>query len=32
MSDALWQRQLTQGLADLNLELDSASQQVEPGL
>ena len=27
MSDALWQRQLTQGLADLNLELDSASQQ-----
>ncbi|MEP6416520.1 MAG: 16S rRNA (guanine(527)-N(7))-methyltransferase RsmG, partial [Marinobacter sp.] len=27
MSDALWQRQLTQGLGDLNLELDSASQQ-----
>ena len=27
MSDALWQRQLAQGLVDLNLELDSASQQ-----
>ncbi|KPP96740.1 16S rRNA (guanine(527)-N(7))-methyltransferase RsmG [Marinobacter sp. HL-58] len=27
MSDALWQRQLTQGLAELNLELDNASQQ-----
>ncbi|MDL0432920.1 16S rRNA (guanine(527)-N(7))-methyltransferase RsmG [Marinobacter sp. TBZ242] len=27
MSDALWQRQLAQGLADLNLELDQASQQ-----
>ena len=26
MSDALWQRQLAQGLADLNLELDDASQ------
>lgn len=27
MNDALWQRQLTRGLADLNLELDSNSQQ-----
>ncbi len=27
MNDALWQRQLSQGLADLNLELDNASQQ-----
>ncbi|MEP1217512.1 MAG: 16S rRNA (guanine(527)-N(7))-methyltransferase RsmG [Marinobacter sp.] len=26
MSDALWQRQLSQGLADLNLELNDASQ------
>lgn len=27
MSDELWQRQLTQGLADLGLELDAARQQ-----
>ena len=27
MSDELWQRQLTQGLADLGLELDDARQQ-----
>lgn len=27
MNDALWQRQLAQGLADLELELDDASQQ-----
>ncbi|MGM0772524.1 MAG: 16S rRNA (guanine(527)-N(7))-methyltransferase RsmG [Pseudomonadota bacterium] len=26
MNDALWQRQLAEGLADLNLELDDASQ------
>ncbi|MCL7942749.1 16S rRNA (guanine(527)-N(7))-methyltransferase RsmG [Marinobacter sp. ATCH36] len=27
MSDAMWQRQLAEGLADLSLELDDASQQ-----